>query len=111
MSGVLLGALVLASVGTADPWARPADLRAVAEPPATVAALDRSRRPVRLWWSTAEAGAGCEIAQRTGGGWRVVATDAVAGWTSRPVADGTAFRVRCDAAARWSAPVVSATAQ
>ncbi len=117
----------------ADPWGRPAHLRAVQAPPARLGDLHRDRRPVRLWWdrpdslavatgAAADVGVDCALAEvqvERGGRWRTVDRAAPPGWISRPVPVGTRFRVRlprsdgrgegaCPATAgRFSAPVTA----
>lgn len=91
----------------ADPWHRPAHLRAVAAPPADWSDLLEARQPVRLWWDEGRHPAQIEALIK--GSWRTVAEEARPGWVSEPLPRGTAFRVRLSAGpeARFSEPVTA----
>lgn len=108
-TGASLGlvALMLCSTSAwgSDPWGRPGHLRAVAEPLSRWEDLDRSRERVRLWWDAGGETAQVEVLRR--GRWRVVATEARPGWTSRPMPVGTVFRLQVEGATRPSEAVAA----
>ncbi|RME25771.1 MAG: hypothetical protein D6798_08185 [Deltaproteobacteria bacterium] len=132
-AGRLLAGMLLLVAGwiapradAADPWGRPAHLRAVSAPPQRWTDLWRDRRPVRLWWDRVgedlvgdPACSRGDVQVERRGRWRTVARGVSPGFTSRPVRPGTRFRVRLEVRAgpgagdcpertgRWSAPVAA----
>lgn len=94
-------------VQAADPWGRPGHLRVVQEPPRSWSDLDAPRARHRLFWDAGEGLATIWVEHH--GAWRVLATQAEPGWTSRPLPVESRFRVVLEGAQRTS-PVVAAPA-